>query len=145
MTMRGARVALHWTVAVLVAALGLAREPGPGALIGGLLAVAVPAWIALLAVSGAWARPPRRPLWARALHLAVHRGQIAALAALVATGLPAGMAGETVAAALGGPSGDAAYAWSYRAVLALAGAHLFLAMGREAVGGEAIFRRMLPL
>jgi len=135
--------ALHWTTAVLVLGLLAASDPATRATLGGLFALVGGAFVAHAALRGPVARPgPRsraRPA-ARLLHLAIHRGLLAAVALTILTGLPAGMAGPEIAEGLGGGS-PVWHGRAFDAMLALAAAHVVLNLWRSSLG-EPAFRTM---
>lgn len=140
--------AAHWTTAVMLVALPLPlpSEPGTQAAIGGLFALSGTALVGLMLLAGPVSRPgPRLSRVARAAFFAVHRGLPALVVAVIATGLPVGMAGAGVAEALGG-GGPALALWHerlYAATLAAAAAHVLFNMWRTAACGERVFSKML--
>ena len=76
-------------------------------------------------------------------HLALHRGLLAALVAVVVTGLPAGLAGAGVAGGFAWAGGLAPWHdTAINALLVLAGGHVVFNLWREAALGEPAFRRV---
>jgi len=140
-------IALHWSVAILFLLRAVARDGAMAHILGGLLAIAVIAWIALMMAIGQRARPTQDlPPALRIAHLAIHRGLIGALGLLVLVGLPGGLAGPGMAATLGGPSDQAAL-WLGRLIYAVGGlalAHFLFNAWREAALGARVFQRMIP-
>ncbi|MEM9146914.1 MAG: hypothetical protein AAGC57_11995 [Pseudomonadota bacterium] len=147
--LRGRRLglALHWLTAVLVVAVAVASDPGTQRVLGGLLALVGGAFVLRAVLVGALSPvTPRMRGWARAAHLGLHRGLLVALAGLIATGLPIGMAGPGVAEMVG-PGDPWLALWHSRffaLTFALAAGHLVFNIWRGAALGERPFAAMLP-
>lgn len=140
--------ALHWTTALLAIAVGVASDPATSATIGALFAVVGGAFVVHALIRRPLAHPgpvSKRSPAMRTVHLAVHRGLLAAVALTILTGLPAGMAGSGVAEAFGGGSAETLlwHGRAYAVMLTLAASHVIVNLWRSSALGEPAFRTML--
>ncbi|MGF1503431.1 MAG: hypothetical protein ACFBSD_16640 [Paracoccaceae bacterium] len=136
---------LHWSTALLAIAVLVASDPGTRAALGGLFVLVGLGFVLRAVILGPQARPgPKLVGGLRWVHLAIHRGLYAIIVLTVATGLPAGLAGEAVAENFGGAS-QMTRDWhdlAFTALLWTAVAHVLFNAYRETFLGEKVFVRM---
>ncbi len=140
-------VALHWATALFAVATAVASDPAAQRVVGGVFAVAGLAFAARAAIAGPMTRVgPRLEGSAKWMHLALHRGLLAVVVAVILTGLATGMAGPAIAESLGqnSPAMQAWHSRLYAALFALAFGHVIFNVWRGTALGDRPFARMLP-
>lgn len=131
LTGRAAGVALHWAGATLLVLTLAASSPGMARGLAVGYAVVAGLWLARTALAGPMARPGSALTGAaRAVHLILHRGLLALVAAS--------------AAALAVPALAPWRSPLVWATLGAAGLHVAFNLWRAARGEKRVFARMLP-